>query len=90
MEVVKKLAEFVVKTNFEALPQEAVTAAKKALLDTLGVALAGSIEPASKIITGFVKKLGGSAGLRHHRRQAAHILPKRCPGQRRYCPCSGL
>ncbi len=58
MEVVKKLAEFVVKTNFEALPPEAVTVAKKALLDTLGVALAGSIEPASKIITGFVKKLG--------------------------------
>ena len=58
MEVVKKLAEFVVKTNFEALPQEAVTVAKKAFLDTLGVALAGSIEPASKIITGFVKKLG--------------------------------
>ena len=60
MEVVKKIAEFVVKTNFEALPQEAVTAVKKAFLDTLGVALAGSIEPASKIITAFVKKLGGN------------------------------
>ena len=60
MEVVKKLAEFVVKTNFEALPQEAVAAAKKALLDTLGVALAGSTEPASKIITAFVKKQGGN------------------------------
>jgi len=58
MEVVKKLAEFVVRTNFEVLPQEAVAAAKKAMLDTLGVALAGSIEPASKVITGFVKKLG--------------------------------
>ena len=58
MEVVKKLAEFVVKTSFEALPQEAVAAAKKALLDTLGVALAGSIEPASKVITGFVKRFG--------------------------------
>ena len=58
MEVVAKLAEFVVKTDFEALPREAVTAAKRALLDTLGVALAGSTEPASKIITGFVKKFG--------------------------------
>ena len=55
MEILKKLAEFVVKTNFDDLPSDAVNVTKRALIDTLGVAFAGSREPAAKIITGFVK-----------------------------------
>jgi 2-methylcitrate dehydratase PrpD len=58
VETVKKIAEFVVKTNFSALPSSAVSVAKRAIFDTLGVALAGSVEPPCKIITGFVKKMG--------------------------------
>ncbi len=41
MEIGKKISEFVVKTNFQDLPQEAVTAMKRAMLDTLGVTFAG-------------------------------------------------
>ncbi|MBU1206704.1 MAG: MmgE/PrpD family protein [Proteobacteria bacterium] len=56
MEIGKKISEFLVKTNFQDLPREAVTAMKRAMLDTLGVTFAGSTEPAGKILTGFVKK----------------------------------
>jgi 2-methylcitrate dehydratase PrpD len=56
MEVTQKFAQFIVDTGFEQIPEEAVTATKRALLDTLGVALAGSKEPAGRIIADFIKK----------------------------------
>jgi 2-methylcitrate dehydratase PrpD len=56
MEITHKFARFIIETRFEQIPEEAVTATKRALLDTLGVALAGSVEPAGKIIANFVKK----------------------------------
>lgn len=59
MEVSKELARFVVKTSIEKMPAEAITAAKSAFLDTLGVAFAGTQGPAAKIITRFVEKTGG-------------------------------
>ncbi|MFC1918503.1 MmgE/PrpD family protein [Chloroflexota bacterium] len=59
MEATEKLARFVVETGSDKIPVEAVTKVKHRLLDTLGVALAGSQEPIAKIITNFVKKLGG-------------------------------
>ncbi|MBU1207940.1 MAG: MmgE/PrpD family protein [Proteobacteria bacterium] len=40
MEIVKKMAEFLVKTNFDNLPPDAVVSVKQAMLDTMGVALA--------------------------------------------------
>lgn len=60
MEVEKKISECLVKTTFQDLPIEAVVAAKKAMLDTLGVAFAGSAELDAKIITTFIKRLGGN------------------------------
>ncbi len=59
MEITEKLAKFVVETSFEEMPEEAATKVKHRLLDTLGVALAGSRQPGSKIITNLVKRLGG-------------------------------
>lgn len=59
MTVSEKLARFIVETNLEKVPSEIVTIVKKAILDTLGVALAGSKEPGGKAVTAFVKKLGG-------------------------------
>jgi len=56
MEVTQKFAQFIVETGFEQIPDEAVNATKRALLDTLGVALAGSIEPSGRIIANFVKR----------------------------------
>ena len=59
MATMEKVAEFIAQTRFESLPEDVVSTAKKALLDTLGVALAGAVEPAGRIITGFVGKMGG-------------------------------
>jgi 2-methylcitrate dehydratase PrpD len=56
MEITRKLAEYLVATDFDSLPPDAITAAKRAILDTLGVTYAGSTQPAGKIITDFVEK----------------------------------
>jgi len=60
MEIVKNIATFVVESQYDNLPEGIVSQVKNALLDTLGVAIAGSLEPAGKIITGFVSKMGGN------------------------------
>lgn len=59
MTVTEKLARFIAETNLEKMPPETVAIVKKAMIDTLGVALAGSSEPEGKAITAFVKKLEG-------------------------------
>ena len=59
MTVTEKLARFIIETNLEKVPPEIATIVKKAILDTLGVALAGSREPGGTAVTALVKKLGG-------------------------------
>jgi 2-methylcitrate dehydratase PrpD len=65
MAVTEKLARFVVDTNYESIPEEALIAAKRAILDTLAVTIAGCREDASRIITAYVRELGsdGEAGI---------------------------
>lgn len=53
------IANFVAETSYGQIPQEALTGAKWCILDCLGVSLAGSQEPASRIISDYVKELGG-------------------------------
>ena len=42
------LAEFVTKSRYEDCPETALDAARRAILDCLGVMLAGSVEPAAR------------------------------------------
>lgn len=49
MDVTARIARFVVETQFEKIPAQAVATAKTAVLDCLGVALAGSKEESAKI-----------------------------------------
>ncbi len=56
----QRLAEFLVNTTFEDIPVRVRNIAKHSALDTFGVAMAGTLEDSSKIITGLVRKLGGS------------------------------
>ncbi len=56
MTITEKLAAFIMETNLEDMPPEVITLTKRAMLDTLGVALAGSVQPAGKTITAFVQK----------------------------------
>ena len=59
MRATERLAQFIVETGYEDMPPAAIQAAKRAMLDTLGVMVAGSQEPAGRIITSFVSSLGG-------------------------------
>ena len=59
MGTTEQIAGFVVRTNFQNIPGDAISAAKNGFLDGLGVTLAGSIEPASRIMADYVKDLGG-------------------------------
>src|SRR5256885_1947375 len=49
MEPTRKIAEFVTQTSLETIPSAAIAAARDAILDSIGVALAGSREPAGRI-----------------------------------------
>ena len=59
MGTTERLAQFIIETDYEDMPPATRHAAKRAMLDTLGVMMAGSEEPAGKIITSFVSSIGG-------------------------------
>ena len=50
------LSQFIRKTNYSDLPEGVVKAAKLAILDFIGVGMAGSQEPSGKIICEMVKE----------------------------------
>ncbi len=56
MEITKRLADFIVNTRYEDLPEKAIELAKHSFLDTVGIALGGSVEEAPKILSRFVKE----------------------------------
>ena len=60
MRATSTIAEFVAKSRWTDCPAEAVDAARRAILDCLGVMLAGSIEPAARIVTGIARAEGGA------------------------------
>jgi len=57
--VTEKLAKFIVETDLGKMPPEVVPIVKRAMIDTIGVAFAGSVDPVGKIITAFADKSGG-------------------------------
>jgi 2-methylcitrate dehydratase PrpD len=54
------IAEFVVKSRWEECPPQAVDAARRAILDCLGVMLAGSIDPPARIVQRVAEAEGGA------------------------------
>jgi 2-methylcitrate dehydratase PrpD len=59
-DLVGELAEFVVGARYPGVPPDAVDAAKKSILDTLGVMLAASgLEPAVRPVIDLVRETGG-------------------------------
>jgi 2-methylcitrate dehydratase PrpD len=59
MGATEKIAGFIVDTDYEDMPRDAVEKAKRTALDCLGAALAGVGEPVSQTITGYATKVGG-------------------------------
>ncbi len=60
MRATSVLAEFIVKSRWEDCPEAAVDAARRAILDCLGVMLAGSVEPAARIVQQVAQAEGGA------------------------------
>ncbi|MFC1905470.1 MmgE/PrpD family protein [Chloroflexota bacterium] len=60
MSLTYELADFVVNSDYKDMPAKAITIAKECILDCLGCIFAGSIEPAGKIVTEYVRGLGGN------------------------------
>ena len=60
MGLTETLARFVAETRYEEIPDEARTLARRAILDTLGVALAGSREEAGRIVAELAAQAGGA------------------------------
>lgn len=56
----EKLADFIVNTKSEDIPDEAYRAAREAIFDCIGVMLAGADQPLGKMIQKFVSDQGGS------------------------------
>lgn len=59
--VTKKICDFVVENGYEQMPKAAIETAKLAILDMLGAAIAGAQQPASMLITEYVRNMGGKA-----------------------------
>jgi 2-methylcitrate dehydratase PrpD len=59
MNVTSALADFVVETYFNDLSEEVIDHTKICILDWLGAALAGSLEPPAKIVTSIIKEMKG-------------------------------
>jgi len=78
--VTQRLAEFVAGTSSEAIGPEARAQAKRAVLDTIGVMLAGCREPAAALVAEHAREQGGreeatvvGAGFRATAEQAALV-----------------
>ncbi len=75
MSLTQEVANFVLETEFANIPSRVIELAKRRILDTLGVALAGSREPVSGIVLDFVEESGGrpqSTILGHHLKSPSH------------------
>jgi 2-methylcitrate dehydratase PrpD len=59
MSVAEKVADKIAHTRYDDLPAEAIHWAKVAILDTVGVTVAGSVEPLSKIVKEVLNEEGG-------------------------------
>ncbi|MBI2525853.1 MAG: MmgE/PrpD family protein [Candidatus Rokubacteria bacterium] len=60
MRATTAIAEFLVKSRWEECPEPAVEAARRAILDCLGVMLAGSADPAARIVQSVAQAEGGA------------------------------
>ncbi len=56
--ITEKLARFVTETRLSDIPKDVLDGAQDALIDTVGVALAGTLEPVAEIAVRWVTELG--------------------------------
>ena len=90
MGATEKIARFIVETDYEDIPRDAVEKAKRTTLDCMGAALAGVAEPVSQTITGYVTKARRAVPGIPIWRWPQSFGSRGCPGQWRHCPRPGL
>ena len=59
MNLTSRIAEYITTTGLEDFPPDAIDAAKAAIIDCLGCALAGSREPLADVLCDYISGLGG-------------------------------
>lgn len=60
MKATERMADFIVNAVLDDFPAAVVTSAKTAIMDTIGVTLAGASEPVARTVTEFVREMGGA------------------------------
>ncbi len=60
MNLTERIAEYIANTGLEDFPPDAIDAAKAAIIDCLGCALAGSREPLADVLCDYVTAMGGT------------------------------
>lgn len=60
MEATKRIAEFILGTDYLDIPQKAIDNAKGRILDSIGCGIAGTNEQTGKIVKAFVEDNGGN------------------------------
>ena len=60
MNLTARIAEYITDTGLEDFPPDAIDAAKAAITDCLGCALAGSREPLADVLSGYIQSLGAA------------------------------
>ena len=88
--VIEQLAAYAATESFEKLPEAAVRAARRAILDTLGVTLAGSVEVTAERVRALVAHRRGERRGHDRGHAAARIGRGRCPRERHGGPRAGL
>jgi 2-methylcitrate dehydratase PrpD len=58
--VIEQLAAYVTSESFDRLPEATVRAARRAILDTLGVTLAGAVEPTAERVRAMIEHRRGA------------------------------
>src|SRR5207302_717308 len=70
------VAEFVATTHYGDIPPEMVRIAKKSILDTIGVGLAGARAEGSAIVRRYIEQLGCATGTATMLGSAQRALPR--------------
>ena len=59
LDIVDKLTENILATNYERIPAEAIEIEKREVLDVLGCLVAGATAPGCRVVAELVKEDGG-------------------------------
>ena len=87
MPITEKISQFIVDSSIEKMPREAVKIAKQAIMDCVGCALLGAVQPIGKIIAEFVMEIAAKPVAWHNRTRKKNCPGSGCFSQRNHGSC---